>query len=268
MTPLLGAFFERYLVNISASRCPMAMKNERAAVRDFEVFIRTPRLAKIDAERVDAWRIYLLGRYKPNTARLKLCILKKAFSYALALRFVRTNPFETIVLPKITFGGKIIPDKTLRVFLAGCPPLIRRMMKFALYTGMRKKEFGLLDWSEVHRDRIILAPERTKNRKGRTVYLNAAARRCLGTRGVGKVFKISIPHLNKMVTRIWRRLGIGRIRIHDLRHTAATRHYDKNHDDYAMIDTFGWCSTESAKPYHHVTDERVKKSMTRLTYAI
>ncbi len=267
-TPRAEDFFRRFIAHVSTWHAAGSIKNERAAVLEFSAFVNNARIAEVTPERADAWRLDLLSRYKPNTARFRLCVLKAAFGYAEALQIISENPFARLDLPKTTFGGRVISDKILRAFFKRLPNQFRNPIKLMLYTGMRRSEAGLLDWSEVSGDRIILPPHRTKNRKGRTIYLNAAARRCLGPRGSGRVFPYSLSYMNKRVTETRKALGMGQIRIHDMRHTAATKHYQMNHDDRALMETFGWASHNSAKPYHHVTDIQAKRAMQRLTYSL
>lgn len=265
----VSGLFARFLAHQRTKYCAGTVKNETGATAQFVDVMGDLKMTAVNVERADAWKVYLLQRYASNTARLRVCIVKAAFSYAVAMRVLAVNPFQEIELPRTTHAGRVLDDKTLRLFLHALPPTVRRIVTLAAYTGMRRREIVLLDWAEIQRGRVVLAPARTKNRKGRTVYLHPLARRCLGTRRQGRVYPVSLSYVNQWVTRTWRRLGIGRVRIHDMRHTAAMRHFERNHDEYAMMKAFGWSSIEATYPFHqNVTDERVKKSMGRIRYAL
>lgn len=264
----VGALFMRYLANPSIRRCAGTLVNERAATAQFLAFCGDVELILVTPERIDAWKILLSSKYMSNTWRLRMSIVKAAFQYGVSIGAMNNNPCENVRLPGPTFAGRVVSDKILKKFLNALPPIIRRKLKLMLYTGMRHKEAALLDWSEVHGNTIVLVSDRTKNRKERIIYLTARAKRLLGARGTGRVFHVSMAHTSRIVTRTYKRLGFGRIRIHDMRHIAASRHYERNHDDRTLMCAFGWASAESAKPYHHVTDMQVKKSMARVTYAI
>ncbi len=264
-------FIIRYITHVSSVHSIGTLGTERVATNEFIAFFGDAKIGEITPERADAWCISLTNRFKQNTARTRICLMKMVFRYAVSIGVVKESPFDKIKIPRMVFSGRIVNDRVLHKFFLEFPLNMRRVLKLILNTGMRKTEAVMLDWSEVRGRKIILPPERTKNRKGRTIYLNSVARRCLGTRpasGTGRVFDFSPSYMNKFATAAWRKLKLGRLRIHDLRHIAATRHYEKNHDDYAMMDAFGWASLDSAQPYHHLTDARIRKSMDRMTYSV
>lgn len=264
----LHELVSRYLAHVSGIHCKATVATEKSATDDFLAFFGDTKISEVTTERADAWRIQMLADHAQNTARTRLCLLKGMFRYAITIGIITVDPLKGIKIPAMIFKGRIIGDRLLRLFLNEFPLPMRRVMRLILYTGMRKSEAVLLDWSEVKHGKIVLPPERTKNRKGRTIYLNAAARRCLGPRRTGRVFRYSPSYYNKFSTAAWRKLKLGRFRIHDLRHVAAARYSERNRDDSAMLRTFGWANEESARPYRHITNLRDKQNMSRVSYAI
>lgn len=265
----LSDFLDRYIVHRIASGCVKdTIKNERRAARRFIEFVGKINLTDVTAERADSWRLSLINRYAANYARLNICIIKASFEYAISLGLVSENPFARIHLPKMTFAGRILPEKDLRTFIRALTGEVQRAAKLALYTGMRRIEVVRLEWSEISEDSILIPRHKSKSRRERTIFLSKSAKSCLGHRTTGKVFSLTVNRLNDEITRTWRRLGLGRIRFHDLRHIAATRHYERNHDDPSLMKSFGWSSPSSALPYHHVTSEREREAMSKMTYSL
>ncbi len=264
----VSELFDRYISHRSMSCCPETIQQERMVLEMFLTFAGDLRISQVTSERADAFRTMLLGAYMSNTARLRLCIVRAAFQYAVILGIILRNPFIVVKIPKPHHAGRVIPDQVLKAFFKLLPDRVRRVVKLCLFTGMRRKEAVLLGWSEVVGSKIILPPDRTKNRKGAIICLNRAALRCLGKRRAGRVFDVSLRMVNYHVTKTWRRLGMGKIRIHDMRHTFSSRHYERNHDPKTLMKQCQWSSENAAKPYDHLPDKMVKKAVDRVTFRI
>lgn len=267
--PLLSVFLARFIERNETQNCAGTMKNERAATREFLEFAHDQPICELSPAIADSWRTVLLKRYAQNSARLKLGILKAAFNYAVAIKLLLENPFKSVSLPKATFAGRFVSDRELRRFFKFLKhPIARRAVRLCLFTGMRPKEATSLLWEEVKKGFAIIPPHKSKNRRERIVFLNAQARRCLGPRRTGRVFLLSKSYINKLVLVASQKSGCARIRWHDMRHTAAAKHQERNHDDSSMLPQFGWVGEKSALPYRHILDRRVKKAMDRVTFRL
>jgi integrase len=127
------------------------------------------------------------GRATANDVARKLRVV---WSHAGAL----DDSFPPNPVQKLTTAGMLHPDKMNK--RADHVPLDQlkdwwgRALEFkeinavhftylalVLFTGMRREEAAALRWSEYHpkKGTLTLAPERTKNRRGQTVYLSLQA---------------------------------------------------------------------------------------------
>lgn len=121
--------------------------------------------------------------------------------------------------------------------LAALPAHLATMALFAVHTGLRDGELTGLQWAwEVKLPEplglpaFVLPGHATKNGEARVVLLNAVARRIIEAQR-GKhpttVFTFDGAPVTRMLNTAWRRArekaGLPRLRVHDLRHTFATR---------------------------------------------
>lgn len=238
------------------------------AVRAMTEFLGHLAINAVTPERVDAYETALYkGGYARNTIRHRLVIASSVFKYAVKLGVIADSPFRMVELPEQEHNGRNLDDVTLFAFFAALPPRFHAICKLILYTGLRRNEAVYLEWSEVAEDHIAILAHRSKSGRGRTVPIGRAVWDLLYWRGKGRLFNFNHDQLNRAVTRTWKAIGRGRIRVHDLRHTAYTRFIEKSRDSRAAMEIFGWASEKSMQPYEHMTPERLAP-MTQIRYGI
>ena len=102
---------------------------------------------------------------------------------------------------------------------------------FAIETAMRRRELSLLRWSHVHlaKGYLDLPGPITKNKKQRLVPLTPRARRILATQPrVGElVFNVTTNMIMMAFGRARERVGSLDLRLHDLRHEATSRLFER-----------------------------------------
>lgn len=99
------------------------------------------------------------------------------------------------------------------------------VVKLLMLTGQRAGEVGLLQWSEVLEDQIVLPPERTKNRRLHTVPLSDLAKTVLSNfpRADGFVFgRKGYNNWRKTKLYLDEYSGVKNWTFHDFRRTVAT----------------------------------------------
>jgi integrase len=110
------------------------------------------------------------------------------------------------------------------------------MVLFAVNTGVRESNVCGLEWAwevsipEIGRSVFVIPPEAFKSRRAHVVILNDVASSIIeAQRGKHPIWVFSYRgnRVNTMNNTAWQRArrdaGIGRVRIHDLRHTFACR---------------------------------------------
>lgn len=257
-------FSQRYLEHArSYKRAVSISAVEKPALNAFGRFIGDKSVAEITTRDGEAFLAAMRSCMADNSVRTRILCLRGVFRWGMKKKLIFEEPFGDIKkLPKPHFGGRVLSDYEIALLLAHMDnDKMRRACVFALYTGMRKNEVRRMVWSEVRHDHVVIPPEKAKSGRRRTVMLHAEAIKAMGDRQAPnvRVFCFSYQRMNREMKKACKLSGLGKIRFHDFRHTAATRFFEKSDDVFAAMDSFGWASPASAVPYQHMTKKRQNK---------
>jgi integrase len=144
------------------------------------------------------------------------------------------------------------------------------MLITMINTGIRRGEAFTLSWRDVDLGAGVLTirAENSKNGSSRTIPLNTTALETLRDWREHRQFPDSalvFPHPRtgarlQDIDSIWESLthaaGLTGVRLHDLRHTCATRLIKNGADVYTVKDILGHGSIAVTEIYLHTTDDR------------
>lgn len=141
----------------------------------------------------------------------------------------------------------------------------RAIFEFAIETGMRRGEMLSLEWRNVDYKKLVAVLIDTKNGETRAVPLSSSAVRVLKglTQGVGKakVFKITRSQLRDAWEAARTATGIPDIRLHDLRHEAASRLFEKGLNVMEAASVTGHKTLSMLKRYTHLNPTDIAKKL-------
>lgn len=141
----------------------------------------------------------------------------------------------------------------------------KSIFKFAIETAMRRGEILSLEWKDVDLNSLTATLKDTKNGESRAVPLSIAAIRVLNgqTRGIGasKVFSITPTRLRKNWEAARTAAGIPDIRLHDLRHEAASRLFEKGLNVMEAASVTGHKTLSMLKRYTHLNPTDIAKKL-------
>ena len=127
----------------------------------------------------------------------------------------------------------------------------------AIETGMRRSELLGLQWPNVNLDRRIALLPLTKNGDSRGVPLSSRAveiLRSLPSSRDGGVFgDLSQDAIKQSFKRAVRRAGIKGLRLHDLRHEATSRFFEKGLNVMEVASVTGHKTLQMLKRYTHLS---------------
>ncbi len=127
----------------------------------------------------------------------------------------------------------------------------------AIETGMRRSELLGLQWSNVDLEKRIALLLMTKNGESRGVPLSrraVAIFRALPPSSSGRVFgELTVEALKLSFKRAVRRGGIGGLRLHDLRHEATSRFFEKGLNVMEVASVTGHKTLQMLKRYTHLS---------------
>lgn len=198
----------------------------------------------------------------PRTIQYTNMILKQAYKQAIQWRLLAFNPCDGVSLPRqVRHEMKVLsPDQARRFLAVARQDRYGPLFELALTTGLRPSEYAALKWSDLDLERGVVSINRSieflpgggwrfaenkTNRSRRTVKLLPSVVRALAEHRVrqeaereaagerwadhGLVFtnetggpldRHNLARRN--LRRILEAAGLPRIRLYDLRHTAAT----------------------------------------------
>lgn len=148
---------------------------------------------------------------------------------------------------------------------------ISGLLRFLLFTGVRRGEAMGLSWDRVNLDNATIFLNKTKNGKTRTVLLNSLAldvlREMQALRRDGHPFVFPGHFRNAPLTypdnafhRLCKKVGIVDLRIHDLRHSFASLAVNAGASLYDVQKLLGHSSSQMTQRYAHLADETLRNA--------
>jgi integrase len=158
------------------------------------------------------------------------------------------------------------PDQFRRM-LAASPEKMRPIFALLTATGMRRSELVECLWKYVEGSRILLPT--SKNDEPKEVHLNVFAQRVLASIPQGepeaRLFPGVSPEAVSMAFhRVCKTLGIGDIRLHDLRHTFATWLRQRGTDLDIIASQLGHRDLRMTKRYARIASGQVRDAVSGL----
>jgi integrase len=145
------------------------------------------------------------------------------------------------------------------------PLWLRPLLILALHTGMRKGEILNLKWTDIDFIRRLITIQKSKNGQKRAIPMSEMLYETLKrikVRDISlKVFPISDRSLRAAFSRTLKKAGITDFRIHDLRHTFATRLVQNGVDLYKVKELLGHKSILMTSRYAHHYPESLRSSI-------
>lgn len=190
-----------------------------------------------------------------GTVRLDLALLSNLYTIAIQeWGMMISNPVTNIRKPSPgkARDRRLLPGEEDRI-LTECSAEMRVIVVLAIETAMRRGEIiGMRrEWI---RGAVVTLPD-TKNGTVRKVPLSKRALAVLAElplRIDGKVFGYTDHGCTQMFVKYCRRLGIKDLRLHDLRHEATSRFFEKGLDVMQVKSITGHKSLQMLSRYTHL----------------
>lgn len=134
----------------------------------------------------------------------------------------------------------------------------------AVETGMRRSELLNLKWLQVDLNKATAWLTDTKNGESRAIPLSSRARALFEElKGIdkSKVFTITESQLRKNWEKVRAEAGLGDLRIHDLRHEATSRFFEKGLNVIEAASITGHKSLTMLKRYTHLNPTDLAKKL-------
>lgn len=230
---------------------------------------------ELNEEHVTKWFADLNNRTSPGAANRTLEILKNMLNKAevWGYRLENTNPCRSVRPNKRRQCERFLSAEELARFgevlaeLRASDNLTSRsgcaVITLLLLTGCRYREILTLQWKDVKGNRLLLRDSKTGPR---TVWLGSAAREVIDSLPRdpkipwlfwNHQYRRPICCIRHLWVTILERADLGKLRIHDLRHTFAS-HAAMSKETLPMIGRLlGHANHQSTARYAHLDDEHL-----------
>ena len=264
----LGQLAERYI--------QYAYQHKRSADRD-EYIIRRhllpffgPRtfIKELTQASVEAYKASRLhDGVKPRTVNYELAVLRAMLNRAVDWGLLQYNHLKFKMLPgevkRERFLSKEEEERLLEACRESPNPYLEAFVVVALYTGLRHREIASLTWEDVDLKAKRIRVVDAKNRTVRYQPLPQKAVEAFRSlpRREGNIF----PYwLNKAFKKACERAGIEDLRIHDLRHTYASRLVQAGVPLRIVQELLGHASISTTMRYAHLAYEHLAEAVSVL----
>jgi len=227
-------------------------------------------LISISPKMISRYKVLRKGDgVKPATVNRELAMLSKAFSLAAKeWEWLKDNPVSRVSKEKENNARDrwLSKDEEKRL-LDNSPEWIKQIIIFSLNTGLRLGELTGLEWSRVDISNKTILIDNSKNGEQRTIPLNKYALDVVTQRSRVRSLKCDYVFINRYggkikpnslrdaFRKILRKVEIDEFRLHDLRHSFATRLTQSDVDLYKISKLLGHKDIKMTQRYaHHCPD--------------
>ncbi len=244
-------------------------RTTRVIAAQLEHDLRSVPLAKVDQVFVDGWVSRRHAGNAPGTVRRELVVMQSILNTAAKRGMC---PPLRLDKPRVDDARvRVLTDLEEAVLLPELPPEVRSLVMFLLHTGCRLGEALALTWADVTPNGATFSTRKGGRKRMRTVPLNATALMALGQPGVGRVFRNALGQpwagrsgVQRHFAAACHKAGVLDMRMHDLRHTFASRLVSKGVGLRVVADLLGHATMEMTMRYSHLAPSTLAASVSLL----
>lgn len=214
---------------------------------------------------------------KPATVNREIAVLKAMFNLAIRHQKATINPMRLVrMLKEENIKLRILSDEEKKVLIECCTEPIKRIVMFALTTGLRRAEILSLKWEDIDIKHGIINIRHTKSGKDRIVHLRSFLERILkecynssdGTYVFCNEQKQAYKSINSLFQNIVKRTKLEHFSFHTLRHTAASDMLDMGVDIVTVKEILGHSDLKVTLRYAHSKSANKMEAVDKLSSRI
>jgi integrase len=281
----LSQFIEDFLRHSAVVHRPKTVESYRTALKSLLKAVGNLPLQHITTREVQLYVQGKRGTISDVTLRSYYTHMASCFETARKWGCIASNPFRSFPRPK---APEIQPAflsaaEFEKLLAAISDPDFRRLVLFAVSTGLRLGEILSLRWGEIDLVRRVIFVRshgefRTKSRRNRTVPMNDVLWEMLSTMQEGgsadSVFRlVGKPLRGEVVSKKFkdyiRLAGLDeRLHFHSLRHTFASWLVQSGATLYEVQKLLGHSSAKVTEIYSHLQPEQMHATVNRIVISM
>lgn len=150
----VSQFIPRYVEYCKTNKSTHTYKVDLARVGIFQKYLQErgiSKLKEIQPALMEEYKTLLLKTSKPKTVNNHLVLIKAMLNKAVEWKNLKSNPLKDVKKLKDTGlrQPRYFTNAEINKLLELAKPLIKKVIKILLYTGMRRSEFVYLTWEDV-----------------------------------------------------------------------------------------------------------------------
>ncbi len=235
-------------------------------------FFKGKNLSDITVELIEKYKVKRREVVSPATVNRELACLKTMFSKAIEWEKVETNPVKKIKMYKEDNVKEwILTNDEIKRLIETASSHLKPILMIALNTGMRRNEILSLKWENVNMSKGYILIENSKSGKPRKIPMNLLVREAF--RNIERVSEFVfynsktnnyIKDIKTAFKSACERAEIKELRLHDLRHTSATKMIEAGVDLVTVSKILGHSSIQMTMRYAHPTPENMQRAVNKL----
>lgn len=249
-------------------------QRDESSLKNLRPFFRGFNLQDVGPENVERYKAKRRTEVSPGTVNREISCLKTMFNQAVSWGKLETNPLRAVKkLRENPPKERILSRDEARRLMECAAPGLLPFLTIALNTGMRRGEILSLRWADADLAKcyINITDGNSKSGKGRKVPMNRQVYETLRALPRVSEFVFYNPetktHVLDMKTAFHsacRAVGINGLRVHDLRHTAASWMVESGIDLATVSKILGHSTIQMTMRYTHPTPENMRQAVNKL----
>ena len=265
------AFADEFLELYSKPNKRSWERDERS-LESLKAFFAGESLRGLRAEKIERFKVSRKAEVSGASVNRELACLKTLLAKAVEWGKLETNPAARVKKFREKPGREryLTPEEARRLVDAAAPA-IRPVLVVALNTGMRRGEILGLKWPAVDLVRGFILVEDSKSGKSRRIPMNGTVAAAIGALPKVSEFLFFNPetgtHLQGIAGSFEKARDAAKLeglRLHDLRHTAASWMVAAGVDLVTVSKILGHASIQMTMRYAHPTPENMRRAVERL----
>lgn len=283
----LQPIIEQFLKYSQVNHAPNTFYTYTSVLKDFEKHFRGYLIQKISSRELENYVLDKTSRVSAYTGKKYYRHCSCFFEKAISWEYLNINPFKKFKAPRIPekmpayFSVEEI-KKLLSVIKDG--DLIKDIVLFALYTGMRQAEIYNLRWIDIDFiNRVVKIQNSehftTKNKRIRFIPMNEEVYKLLLNRQSNKILgneivfysqELSYKSLRHYITHKFkeyvRTANLNdALHFHSLRHTFASWLVQRDTNIFAVMKLLGHSTIATTMIYTHLSPETLHSEVNKLS---
>ncbi|MBI2118976.1 MAG: site-specific integrase [Elusimicrobia bacterium] len=242
----------------------LSYSNDVLAVNRMCKFFSTIMAHELTTEQIEQYRIKRLSTVSKSTVNRDMSLLKHIFNKGIEWGKITSNPVEKIKFYSEKENKRIrYLEKNEKIKLLGaCALPTKRLVFFALSTGMRQGEILNLKWSDIDFNTRLIKISHSKAGKIRYVNIPSDLENMLKSTPTISEYVFGTPKgkakfslYRKPFIKAIKNCGLSGLHFHDLRHDYASTLVMKGVDIKTVSELLGHSTLVMTERYSHLSKE-------------